>query len=63
MHAHCTHSESSFYLHSLMVNQELCLEYRLPFVMMMNEAYLYTEQESLVSVIEFAQNKFVVDSK
>ena len=46
-----------------MVNQELCLEHRLPFVMMMNEAYLYTEQESLVSVIEFAQNKFVVDSR
>ncbi len=33
------------------------LEKRLPFVMIMNEAFLKTERESVVSVLEIAKHK------
>ena len=43
-----------------MVDQTVPLEHRLPFLMIMNEAFMDKERESLVSVFEFAQNRYVL---
>ena len=48
------------FLYSIMVDQTVPLEHRLPFLMIMNEAFMDTEQESLVSVFKFARCRYIL---
>ena len=43
-----------------MVDQNMPLEHRLPFLMIMNEAFMDTEWESPVSVFKFARYKYML---